>query len=75
MKSTHVYAIINRMFSEKRAVGESPLSVSAQDIICWGVKRTHLASAEDRCGENEKNYITNPVTIRGIITTTKDCIT
>lgn len=45
MKSTHVYAIINRMFSEKRAVGESLLSVReqrSQDIICWGVKRTHL---------------------------------
>lgn len=67
MKSTHVYAITNRMFSEKRTVGESTLlllvllSVSGamvnahqdiQDIICSGVKRTHLVYGLRNCCAN-----------------------
>lgn len=50
MKSTHVYAIINRMFSEKRTVGEIHehhvrcCQSAAQDIICSAVKRTHLVN-------------------------------
>lgn len=69
MKSTHVYAIINRMFSEKRTVGESYVVVVVvrqrrgeririQDIICSGVKRTHLVNGIAICGGAKREKFT-----------------